>query len=378
MNKSFSMLMLWVVCLSCNSDAGLILKSTPSDAILTIKSEVTYIPIDSLGLVVYRSQPAVYKDENSFLLYAYNRPLHSLDIISMSSKRLTDRIQLADEGPNEINRVYSLYVKSTDSLYIMGGGKLYLLNEQGQVLNNYNTMFEANELTTGGFFHAPNEAQFKMDDRGTAMFGYFSHYDNDASNRNRESLEIFILGRYDLMDATMALLPVAYSDFIKENEGDFEEIKPNFSFIENKLYYGFPIESNIYVYDFETDLISSHGAQSSFSENRAKRSSKHQSYNYRNEGTWFNRLNKYPMQPYFYRTHWGSQDQQKPNGDPSDASSKPGYIMFFDDELAVIDEIKIDQNCYLEGSFATDEGVFFWAKDGEDETQIKLCRYYID
>ena len=52
--------------------------------------------------------------------------------------------------------------------------------------------------------------------------------------------------------------------------------------------------------------------------------------------------------------------------------------MFFDNELRVIDEIKIDDNCYLEGSFATDEGIFFWAKDGEDESQIKFCHYYIE
>lgn len=374
----FALVLAFVLMSSCERDARLILPPVPSKESLNIQTEKAYLSIDSLGLVTYPSDPIVYEQASEFFLYVYNYPLHSLDILNVSSRKISDRIYLGDEGPDRIDKIYNLHVHNPDSIYIMSGGKLFLINGEGKVLKNYNTMFEASSITNGGYFHAANEAYFTVDKRAEKLYGFFVHYDVRASERDVAALENNILGSFDLSNQTLSLLPVSYSDFIRENEGDFSELKPNFSFIDGKLYYGFPIESNIYVYDFETGEISSHGAQSAFSANSAKRRSQNQGYDYRTEGTWFNRLNKYPGKTYFYRTHWGSQEKQQANGTPADATSKPGYIMFFDDELRLIHEQRIADDCYLEGSFATDEGVFFWAKDGQDESQVKLCRYYVE
>jgi hypothetical protein len=232
------------------------------------------------------------------------------------------------------------------------------------------------EGTISGQFRTPNEANFSIE--GSEMIGFFQHDNARGSGKNGEAFEQSILGLYDLDNEILSFLPISYSSFIIENDEDFAEIRPNLSFQGGRLFYGFPVESNIYEYDFLTQKSKMHSAESKFSENKAKRQSQHSDYDYRNDGTWFNRLNRYPEKPYFYRTHWGSQHKLRPDGEPTDASTKPGYIMFFDNELKVIDEIKIDDNCYLEGSFATDEGIFFWAKDGEDESQIKFCHYYIE
>ena len=362
---------------SCNSSSRSINENEFSSDTIKILQSTIHIPVDSLGLIIYQAEPVIYEKGGEFFMYAYNRHLHSYDIYNLTSKEFDYRIHLSRAGPNEVNKVYSAYVKNPDSIYVMGAGRLYLLDKNGAVRNSYNTMFESSQTSTDGYFHSPNEADFKIDEKGESFIGFFIHNDTKASERTTASLSSLILGNFNLKSNSISFYPVSYSEFIMENKGDFTEIKPNFSFIDSKLYYGFPIESNIYEFDFLTEKNTVYGAKSQYSKNQAERYSFNPDYDYRNEGTWFNSLNKYPGKPYYYRTHWGSQEKLRLNGEPTNALTKPGYIVFFDSELKIIKEIEIDKNCYLEGSFATNEGIFFWAKDGTDESLMKLCNYSI-
>lgn len=362
---------------SCDINSRLIKENEFSSETIEIQQSTIHIPVDSLGLIIYQVEPVIYEKGVDFFMYAYNRHLHSFDIYNLTKKEFDHRILLSREGPNEVNKVYSAYVKNPDSIYVMGAGRLYLLDNNGTVRKSHNTMFESLQNSTNGYFHSPNEADFKIDEKGENFMGFFIHNDTKASVRSTASLNNLILGKFNLKSPSISFYPVSYSEFIRENQGDFTEIKPNFSFIGSKLYYGFPIESNIYEFDFLTEKTAVHGAKSQYSKNQAERYSLNPDYNYRNEGTWFNSVNKYPGKPYYYRTHWGSQEKLQLNGAPTNALTKPGYIIFFDSELKIIKEIEVDKNCYLEGSFATNEGVFFWAKDGTDESLMKLCNYSI-
>lgn len=362
---------------SCDITSNSIKENEFSSETIEVQQSTIHIPVDSLGLIVYQTEPVVHEKGDDFFMYAYNRHLHSFDIYNLTKKEFDHRILLSREGPNEVNKVYSAYVKNPDSIYVMGAGRLYLLDRHGVVRKSHNTMFESLQNSTDGYFHSPNEADFKIDEKGENFMGFFIHNDTKASVRTTASLNNLILGNFNLKSSSISFYPVSYSEFIRENQGDFTEIKPNFSFIGSKLYYSFPIESNIYEFDFLTEKTTVHGAKSQYSKNQAERYSLNPDYDYRNEGTWFNSLNKYPGKPYYYRTHWGSQEKLQLNGAPTNALTKPGYIIFFDSELKIIKEIEVDKNCYLEGSFATNEGVFFWTKDGTDESLMKLCNYSI-
>lgn len=379
-NKLLSVLLVIICSLnwSCEGDSSFILEPNQSKRSISISKSITTIPVDSAGLVIYRSDPAIYQSNGEFLLYAYSNPLHSFDIYNITKKTFQGRIQLNTDGPNQINKVYNTLVLNADSIYIMGKGKLYLINGSGEVLNIHNTMFEASDITEGGYFHSPNEANFLIDRQRNEMLGLFIHNTTIASNRTPEALTNLILGRYNLTNNELSFLPVTYSGFIKHNNGDFREIKPNFTFVQDKLIYNWPIESNIYTYDFITAEKQIFGAKSIYSENFAKIDSDNPNYDYRNEGTWFNSVNPYPGTNYFYRTHWGSQPVKMANGSYTDATTKPGFIMLLSENFEVIKEIELDKQCFLEGSFATNEGIFFWAKDGLNENEMKFCVYTID
>ncbi|WP_422006635.1 DUF4221 family protein [Roseivirga pacifica] len=375
--SSFSIAICALV-LGCKNSSDLILEATPSSQNINLKRAEIAIPVDSLGLSVYGTDPTIYKAGNDFLLYAYNTPQHSIDVYNLTQKTFKSRIKLHREGPNQVNKVYNSYVLNPDSIYIMGKGKLYLLNQLGEVTTSYNTIFESSENTEGGYFHSPNEANFIIEHGGAAMLGFFIHYNTIGTERTEESLSNPILGRLNLKDEDLSFYPLTYSQFIQQNQGDFSELKPNFTFTANQLIYNWPIESNIYTFEYKSGKKKILGAKSDFSANAALTITGNSKYDYRNEGTWFNSIKPYPGTKFYYRTHWSSQPRTTPNGDKTDASTKPGYIMLLSENFEVIEEIELDSDCFLEGSFATNDGIFFWAKDGMNENEMRFCVYSVN
>lgn len=375
--SSFSIAICTLV-LACKNNPSLILEATASHQTIKLKRTELTIPVDSLGLSVYGTDPTIYLEGNDFLLYTYNTPQHSIDVYNLSQKTFKSRITLHRAGPNQVNKVYNSYVLNPDSIYIMGKGKLYLINKLGKVTTSYNTIFQASDNTEGGYFHSPNEANFIIEHSGAAMLGFFIHYNSIGTERTQESLSNPILGRLNLKDESLSFYPVTYSQFIQHNKGDFSELKPNFTFTADQLIYNWPIESNIYTFEYKSRKKKTLGAKSDFSANAALTITGNSKYDYRNEGTWFNSVNQYPGSNYYYRTHWSSQPKTTPNGDKTDASTKPGYIMLLSQNFEVIEEIELDSDCFLEGSFATNDGIFFWAKDGMNENEMKFCVYSVN
>lgn len=367
---------------SCDSNSKLIMDSTPSQEDVDVSFASVFVPVDSLGLAIYMDKPSVVARElNHYFVYWYNQTIHTIDVYDLSNKHIVKRIKLYDEGPNAINgKIYHKYIYNQDSVFIMTGGKLSLIDLNGSVLNTWNIMFDPIKGITdyGGYFHSPNEASFKITENLKYLQSFFIHNNTFADVRNKESMDEFIIGKMSLETNDISFYPISYSPFIKAHTGDFSEIKPNISYIGDKIYYNWPIESNIYIYDFESSEILTVGAKSAYSQNLAPRRSENLGFDYRNNGTWFNAVHKYPGKPYFYRTHWGSQDETQLNGEPSDALTKPGFLMIFDEDFKLVEEIELEKNCHLELSFATDEGVYFWSKDGKNENEMKFCRYTIE
>ena len=370
-----SLLFIFIFLASCSHNSPLIKDPTKSRTTVSLELSKAGIPVDSVGLAIYGTDPFIFEQDNAHFLYIYNTPQHSIDVYNLTQKSFTNRIQLKTEGPDEVNKVYNIFVHSPDSIYIFGKGRLYHTSSKGSVIKAYNTMFEKSIGTDGGYFHSPNEANFTLNKSGTKMTGLFLHNTSSAAERTQESLANFIIGQLDLSTNNISFLPIEYSEFIKTHKGDFSELKPNLTFTENQIIFNWPIESNIYTYSYTTEHIKTHGAKSEYSKNASPTLSTNPEYNYTNEGTWFKAVKPIPGTNYYYRTHWGSQSKLNKDGKPSDASSKPGYLMILTKEFDVITEIRINNDCFLDGSFATDEGIFFWAKDGMNENEMKFCVY---
>ena len=286
---------------SCESDSKLILEATESDRIVEVSLKDLTIPVDSSGLAIYRDDPTVFKDSlNQYLVYLYNRPQNSIDVYNFTAKLKEQVIQLSLEGPNAITRVYDKYIHGLNSIYVMSGGQLKLTDQKGRVLSSWNTQFDPIDPISkaGGYFHAPNEAHFKINSSSNELIGFYIHYNTVADVRNEDSMKEFILGKMNLKSGNLNFFPVSYSEIIQVNSGDYAEIKPNFSFIGDTLFYNWPIESNIYWYDIVNATGGKIGAKSRFSQNLSPTYSSNLEYNYRNEGTWFNGFYQYPEKPY--------------------------------------------------------------------------------
>ena len=70
-----------------------------------------------------------------------------------------------------------------------------------------------------------------------------------------------------------------------------------------------------------------------------------------------------PENNLYYRTHWVSQAALQLDSTPSTALTKPGYVMIFDEDFSVIDEMELPVKYWLEDSFMFSEGMAFWSKD---------------
>jgi hypothetical protein len=330
-----------------------------------VNTDDVSIPIDSLSLFYYQKH-FVLEDNSDWILYGYNNITHSIDVFSIAERKLLRHVNLESQGPNEILRVYGLYILSSNRIYILDRYSLKCLDEYGNVVEKYSLNFNGLPGNIDGYFIQLNEARFEITGGGKYFTGYF--IDSQIRGKRRKKyLTHPIIGSIDVISKEVNFLPIYYSDFIINNEGDFSaEISPNITYLEDKIIIGFPVESNFYVFDRDSETIKDFGGASKFSSNLAKKYSINKNYDFRNEGTWFNSIRYNSSLNYYFRTHWGSQPKVDSNGRLTNGLTKPGFIMFFDNDFHIIDEIKLRDDLWLEDSFVTSGGIYFWPKIDEN------------
>lgn len=351
-----------------------------SKFIATVNNDYVSIPIDSLSLYYYQKH-SILKINDNYFLYGYNHMTHSIDIFNITKRKLVRHIPLEKQGPNGIIQVYGLNVLDSSNIYVIDQYKLKCLNNFGDITSWYTLNYDDLSNNLSGYFIQFNEARFNITQQNDTFIGYFIDSRIRGDNREKGNLTHPIIGTINLSKGIVEFLPIYYSDFILNNNGDFSsEITPNITFCKDKILFGFPVESNIFAYDRLSGSTRKFGGASKFCSNLAKRYSSDQNYNFRNEGTWFNSLNYDSIGNYYYRTHWGNQPKSDQYGKLTDGSTKPGYIMIFDKEFKIIDEIKLRDDLWLEDNFATSEGLFFWPKIDRNYPidTLRLGRYVIN
>lgn len=332
-----------------------------------VEYDIKNIEADSLSLPYYAKNDILNTIEDE-LLIGYNNVLHAIDFFNLSKNKFQKRIYLEDDGPNSVNRVYELNVISEDSILIIDALKLKLINSKGILINQFNLNVEE----YGGYFLNYNDAELiHLPDENSVLLHFLNH--NIRENEFDETMAYSIVGKLNLESGTINFLPITYSKFIYDNKGGVDELMPNLSYNNGKIIYGFPVESNIYTYELQTKKTEAFGGSSKYSSNLEdlKRSENEE---FRLTGTWFNRLVFDSKNQLYLRTHWGSQPFYSNDMTENSASTKPGYVMIFDIDFNVIEEIKIPNEYWLEDSFLFSNGLGFWIKDTfvEDERILKI------
>jgi hypothetical protein len=355
--------------LGCNSGSEnyLIKTNYSTEASILVEYDIKNIEADSLSLPYYAKNDILNTIEDE-LLIGYNNVLHAIDFFNLSKNKFQKRIYLEDDGPNSVNRVYELNVISEDSILIIDALKLKLINSKGILINQFNLNVEE----YGGYFLNYNDAELiHLPDENSVLLHFLNH--NIRENEFDETMAYSIVGKLNLESGTINFLPITYSKFIYDNKGGVDELMPNLSYNNGKIIYGFPVESNIYTYELQTKKTEAFGGSSKYSSNLEdlKRSENEE---FRLTGTWFNRLVFDSKNQLYLRTHWGSQPFYSNDMTENSASTKPGYVMIFDIDFNVIEEIKIPNEYWLEDSFLFSNGLGFWIKDTfvEDERILKI------
>lgn len=228
------------------------------------------IPIDSLSIFYYQKH-SVINSGSSWILYGYNKITHAIDVLNITERKLLRHINLESQGPDGIIYVYGINVYNPDLIYILDRLALKCLNKYGRVTKKYSLRFTGLPGNVDGYFIQFNEARFEISDNGKYFTGYFTD-SKIGGITPKEFLKHPIIGTIDLTSHDVKFLPIYYSDFIINNEADFSgEISPNITYLKDKIIYGFPVESNFYVFYRATGDVKAFGGASKYCSNLAKR-----------------------------------------------------------------------------------------------------------
>ena len=258
MKRIFMIGILSIVAISCTNEKNNLLGNQYGNAISLGKTNVA-IPIDENTLCSYQTYSIIKTNEGE-LLFAYNDPMHSIDVFDLKG-RAVSHIQLETEGTNGIlKNVTGIYVCGEDSIWLYSQGLLYLIDSHGMVDKRIKLPFP-----TGGFPWV--ETNFSM-----ATSKLFYH-------PTRES--VFYLTVTPTKKSADYLV---YEYFIQTNSfktyhlkgGRFEEKAgrnfgwmqfPNVTYTMDGILYNFPISSNVYKIDMETNKEEAFGGQSQYTLN---------------------------------------------------------------------------------------------------------------
>lgn len=314
---------------------------------------------DSLTLPYY-AQMDVWTSGNVEFLYGYNHTTHSLDVFDLNQRKISHRILLESDGPDAVDRIYQIKVIGTDSIALLQGLKMGLINNDGIVLQNISLVHNDSVGNRNGYFYNYNDARIVYQKSSKS---FILHFMNEAVKEG-----IFnpidppiIFGEVNLL-GNIDFIPISYPEIFFDRKGEVAEHMPNYSVYNGKLIYGFTFESNVYTFDLLSKDRKVYGGKSSFVQNMQDFELT-KNVSYRLVGTWFNRVVFNPENNLYYRTHWGSQAALQLDSTPSTALTKPGYVMIFDEDFSVIDEMELPVKYWLEDSFMFSEGMAFWSKD---------------
>lgn len=377
--KTYLIFIIFLILGSCN------LKSTDYLAQNTtspLKGQYLFEEIqlvgDSLSLPYYAKMD-VWKDGSREWLFGYNHTLHALDIFELKEKKLTNRIYLHTDGPDAVDRVYQIKVIGKDSIAVMQGLKMGLIDENGKVLNNIPLSYTNEQKNINGYFYNYNDARIVYQKTSQSFILHFMNERVKEGDFN-PSDPPFIFGEINL-EGKIKFIPVSYPEIFFDRKGDVAEHMPNYSVHQGKLIYGFTFESNIYTFDLTSQERKIFGGKSSFSQNMQDfELTKNEDY--RLVGTWFNSMSFNPKNKLYYRTHWGNQPPIQLDSRPSTALTKPGYVMIFDKDFSVINEIELPDKYWVEDSFMFSQGLAFWPKDqfieNEEEVNLGILKFTIE
>lgn len=255
MNKKiWIILFLTGLSISCsNKDKST--KSTVSNKIDLSTEKIKFAPSGVLNAEAYNINASCLVNGNTWIV-GYNRHIHSLDFIKLSTKEIF-QTKLEKGGEASVLRPVSIYAHNLDSIWIYDLiGQLILINNKGLIkqTENLNKQTGSSEKVMINTNHAMYTSKLYYNQTRRSLF-YIVQKDNSFYAKESPLDPKSPIKYYPLSS------PYTTNKEVSSNFGNMDGV--NATFTDNQILYNYPIESVFYVYNIltgENKLIESYSA----------------------------------------------------------------------------------------------------------------------
>lgn len=341
MNYKILITILWIFLLSCNDKRSNFIDNTVSNKqISDITATEKFIKLDSIHLKNYPIQTFSSKNQYEYLI-GYNYQTHNLDIINLTQK-IIESIPLHGEGPNAIHRdINGIYSNTLDSIWLYSANTAYLLQRDGIIISKINLPVDAGEyiINTTNYSNAiikihyhpeRNSIFYTTVNPGKKIFFFMNEFSIHSGNVKKTLLEY--------TDA---------EDGIGKNYGWMQH--PNVTCNDRLIIFNFPFNSNIYVLDIDSGIISKHGGKSSFTDDIANKTFKISVEDWDRhliENVHFYEVNYDKFRDCYYRIHVNGLEFIPKISFSEQLNNKRLYLTIFDNQFNYVKEIPLAMDSY--------------------------------
>ncbi len=255
--------MLSLQVLACTSDTGKPKPSTITNGQISYNVDTLRIHADSKFANYFEIFSAYqYKHKPKMMVYdAYN---HSLVDIDLANTEVTDIYKLELNGENGVSTIEGLYVHKSDSIFVYENGKVKILNRGLKVIAKYDVAAVPN-----GFGFLYTNYKFKL--RYNPLHKCVLLNNSFRGNRGM-AIKNPAVASLDIVTGKLELLPIMYSDYMIANDGIFGyQFGINFDCTSgDRVYYTFPVQSDVFVYDFTSGQVQEYQADSQYTTNEVE------------------------------------------------------------------------------------------------------------
>jgi hypothetical protein len=310
-----------------------------------------------------------FKEGNIEVLAGYNDKIHGLDFIQIENGDILN-IPLDKEGENAVPLgVSGLFVHRKDSIWIYNNGKIYLLDNLGNVRKTIPTQMNEAPIVDTNFSTASVKLYYNGKRRSlfyaSKLFVYEHFIEHDS------------IAKYRLLE----------SPFLKGKEESAYGWKqiPNITYTDATIIYNYPIASDIYTIDLMTQEESLFGGESRYTSNLSNQlrsgftfenAERHKVENIHFFEVMYNK--RYNV---YYRLHLGENTDMDEQNLFESYNRKRMYLMVFDQNFRVISEVDlgVGQYSYMNSWISIDEGLLLFKKEQdmhENDDYIELVIFY--
>lgn len=372
---NIAILMSYLLLISCHS--GNRKKVTNEDfAKMNVETaKVTFPVSEVLNLKSYYLS-ATYHNDSLDLLYGYNYKTHSLDCANLNTLQIS-QINFVEEGAEAVMRPLSgVFVQNPDSIWVYDSSQRALLvNSNGDILETLDLRkgLSDRDVILINSNYAMNTAGLYYDQEHNSLL--YGVKDLSTTPISFRVCEFFLDGSTPVKN-----YPLKPSVVIPDvGNGDYANLSEvNISFGKEKIIYNYPAESHLYILDrnsLRTEVVE---ADSHFTRNEA---SKCRSKDYTDwerhgiENPHFYDVMYFPVTNMYARLHIGEEEFDTTKDLSELINSRSLYLMFFDENLSKIGEIKLPSFRYsfFTGWCAANDGVLLYIDNALDDNNTVDC-----